>query len=324
VLETAKDHDIKDIVFAGDLFHDREKIDILTYHRTYEILKQHVSEDRRLHLLLGNHDIWYLKKCDVSSVVPLREMPGLNVISTPSTVDIAGQPISFLPYTHDPIQDLKLIKNDHSFKVLFGHLAIDGAVLNSSGTQAEVSLEHDGDMIKVDKSIFKGWDQVFLGHYHVPQKLSNKVEYIGSPLQLDFSDAFQEKHIIIFDLKTKEKQYIVNDFSPKHLVIPQKDVEKHNLQNNFVKIIVEDISASDIVDMRTELLKEHTFGSLEIKPVLQKNDKNLVLDAKAILLAEDKMLETYLNEIEKEDGLNGLDKEKLLEIGKSICAGRDK
>ena len=49
------------------------------------------------------------------------------------------------------------------------------------------------------------------------------VEYIGSPLQLSFGEAFQEKHLIIFDQDKKECEYILNDFSPKHLIIKSED-----------------------------------------------------------------------------------------------------
>ena len=48
------------------------------------------------------------------------------------------------------------------------------------GPRAEVSVEHDGDMKVVDANIFEAWNEVFLGHYHAQQRLSDNVEYIGS------------------------------------------------------------------------------------------------------------------------------------------------
>lgn len=317
IFSLAKEKNIKNVVFAGDLFHDRQRIDVLTYCKTFEIFQKY--KGLNIYLLLGNHDLWYFQKWDISSVTPLSAIDGVRVIDKPCTLKIDDHEISFLPYTHNPIEDLEKIKNNSKYKILFGHVAIDGAVWNvMHGTQAEVSVEHDGDMHKITSDIFSEWDQVFLGHYHAAQKLTPKVEYIGSPLQLSFGEAFQHKHVIIFNLETKEKQYVRNTFSPQHFIIPEKDVSKYDLNKNFIQILVEDISNSSIIDLRTNILSENTVGSLEIKPVLKKNEENVVLDAKAILHHESEMVEKYVEELEKANGLEDLNKDKLLEIGKGI------
>jgi DNA repair exonuclease SbcCD nuclease subunit len=170
-------------------------------------------------------------------------------------------------------------------------------------------------MVKVGAEVFDGWDHVFLGHYHGEQKLEYNVEYIGSPLQLSFGEAFQHKHVLIFDLDTCEKEYVRNEFSPKHFIIPQKDIAKYDLENNFVRIMVEDIGQADLIDLRTELLSNNKLGSLEFKPVEKKVDETIVEDAKAILLKENEMLEKYVATQE----LGEMEKEKLLEIGRAIC-----
>ena len=59
VFQTAKDNNIRDIVFVGDLFQDRQKIDVTTYHLTFDIFEKYLKGDLRVWLLLGNHDLWY-------------------------------------------------------------------------------------------------------------------------------------------------------------------------------------------------------------------------------------------------------------------------
>src|SRR5581483_11695101 len=95
------------------------------------------------------------------------------------------------------------------------------------------------------------------------QKLSPEVEYIGSPLELTFGEAHQQKHIIVYDLATGDREYIVNDFSPKHLIIPEEDADKYDLQNNFVRLTVADKSESRICEMKEEL-KQRMPGSVEV------------------------------------------------------------
>lgn len=323
VFKTATSQKVQCILFCGDLFHDRQKIDVLTYQRTFEIFEKYLGDNPpfAVYLLLGNHDLWHFTKWDVSSVNPLRTIPGVKIVDQPCTLDVNGFSVSFLPYTHDPISDIAKISNKSKFKILCGHIAVDGAFLNNVH-QAEVTVEHDGEMTKCGVQMFDGWDQVFLGHYHAAQELREGVEYVGSPLQLSFGEAFQEKHVIIYDFNTHEKKYIQNDFSPKHLIIPEKDLKKYNLEGNFVRLEVDDLSVSNLIETRNELINEKKPATLEItQNIKKKNEKDIVEDAKAILLQEDEMIEEFVKSMEKAGNLAGLDVDKLLKIGKKICKG---
>jgi len=195
-----------------------------------------------------------------------------------------------------------------------GHISLDGAILHGD-QQSDVVIEHDGDMVRISPSLFDCYKHTFLGHYHAEQKVNDKVEYIGSPLELSFGEAFQEKHIIIFDGKTGKKQYIQNNFSPKHLIISIQDKDKYNLEGNFVQIRVDNMSATDLITMKKELLEQNHPSSLQIKQNRVKVDEHLVRDAKAILYKGDLMMEKYVDEV----GCKDLDREKLLRIVKEIC-----
>jgi DNA repair exonuclease SbcCD nuclease subunit len=321
VFQTAKDRGIKNILFCGDLFHDRQRIDVLTYQRTFEIFRKFVGVDKdspKIYLLLGNHDLWHYEQWDVSSVYPLEAIAGVEVINKPCTVRIAGHDVSFLPYTHNPSEDLAKIKNTSKTKILLGHIAIDGALLNvMHGTEAEVEVENDGDMTKVTADIFKGWDQVFLGHYHAEQKLGLNAEYVGSPLQLSFGEAFQHKHIIVFDPDTLEKEYIRNKFSPQHFIIPEDDIGKYKLDKNFIRVVVKDITSSNIVEMRNDIMSKHDVGSFEVKLAKRKVEDDLLMldDAKSIMNQGDD-LKVFVEATEKQKGLGELEKDELLRIGK--------
>jgi len=326
VFETAKERNIDDIVFCGDLFHERQHIDVLTYQKTFNIVEKY-SDSFNLYLLLGNHDLWHFERWDVSSVNPFRSMKNVVVIDQPTSLDVNIQgkacKFGFLPYTHNPIKDLKNIEwTDGEYpKLLFGHVAIDGAMWNVKyKVTAEVNIEHDGDMIAVGPEIFDDWEQVFLGHYHAEQVLGDNgnIEYVGSPLELSFGEAFQDKHIIEYDLDTLEKVYIKNEFSPKHLILSEDDIDKYELEGNFIRLEVNDLASADVIEMRNELTENLKVGSLTIKQVQKSKEEEieLITEAKSILYQEDEMLEKYVNEVEIDEKL---EKDKLLEVGKAIC-----
>lgn len=316
VFDTAEERNISHILFGGDFFHDRQKIDVYTYQRSFEVLSNRLNTNKfKLYLLLGNHDLWYNDKTSVTSVTPLSALAGVTIISTPERLEINGSTWDFIPFTHNPIETLnELKKKPGNPQYALGHISLDGAILHGS-QYSDVAIEHDGDMITVGTSIFDHYNHVFLGHYHAEQRVNDTVEYIGSPLQLSFGEAFQTKHLIAFDGKTGKRTYIENNFSPKHLVIRADETEKYDLKNNFVQIKVDDISATDLVSMKKEILESANLGSLEIKQSRKRLDQHVIQDAKAILYKGDEMLGKYLDEV----GLNNLDREKLLTIGKKIC-----
>ena len=141
------------------------------------------------------------------------------------------------------------------------------------------------------------------------------IEYIGSPLQLSFGEAFQDKHIIAFDCDDAKIKYITNNFSPKHLVLRADEIDKYDLSKNFVRVIVESLSGADLIDMRKEISKDKDLGSLEIRQQKRSIEKQLIDDAKSILFKEEEMIDQYVDLV----GTNGLDREKLVKIGKLIC-----
>lgn len=316
VFQVARENNIKDIVFGGDLFQDREKIDIITYHLVFDVFLKN-SQEFNVWLLLGNHDLWYYERWDITSVRAFSAIPNVKVIDKVCTLEIAGHDIDFLPFTHNPIKYIKQLektaKKRKGLKVLVGHLSLDGAFTNTKyKTYSDVIVEHDGEMVKVDASAFKAWDKVWLGHYHGPQEQGN-VEYIGSPLQLSFGEVDQEKHIVIYDMDSGIREYINNEFSPKHLILSENELDKHDLEKNFVRVFVEDSGKSDLIDLRKDIEKSKPT-TLELMPVQKDESEHFISDAKSILCKEDEMLKKYIEQVAP-----NLDSDKLLKIGEMIC-----
>lgn len=330
VFKTAQSKSIDLIIFCGDLFHDRAKIDILTYQRVFETFQKYLSDTTgpEVYLLLGNHDLFYFESKEVSSVYPLSSLKKINIISKPSVVNIREYNVGFMPYTHDPISDLKLVpiremkKGKNKYNVLFGHLAVHGALFNLVyGTKADVQIEGDAGMTVVTPDIFDSFDRVFLGHYHAAQELTSKVEYVGSPLQLSFGEMEQKKHIVIYDFESDTKEYIENTFSHKHLRFNSikeaaKAAEKGGLKGEFVEIFDENTNSSDALELKQTLI-ENKVGTFSIRqlPKSKVNEAIDVQNAKSILSSTDQMLTNYIGSIKDLK----LDKNVLLTIGKKIC-----
>ena len=318
VFQTAKKRGVEEILFAGDLLHDRTKIDVLTYMRVYEVLRKNCTGKIKLYLLLGNHDLWFNDCTSVSGVIPFQALPGVTVIGDVSRRTVGGVKWDFIPFTHDPLSALDTLREfDEPAKYCLGHLSIDGAKLNSAGTISDVVIEHDGEMVPVEAKLFDRYEYTYLGHYHATQILNGKVEYIGSPLQLSFGEAHQDKHIILLDCETGEKEYILNDFSPRHYYLRADQLDKYDLKGAFVTLICDDTSAVAVGKPRRELLSTKGAATVNVRQMKKKAEEeetHVIQDALAILQAEDKMLERYVDEA----GTDGLGKDRLLDFGKRI------
>lgn len=311
VFETARRRNISDILFGGDLLHDRYKIDVYSYQALYHTLRNNLK-GVNLWLLLGNHDLWYNQDTSVSSVTPFASLPGVRVVDQPSRHTIGGHVWDFIPFTHDPLESLKSLGPGGEY--CLAHVAIDGALLHGT-TQSDVVVEHDGDMVRVGADIFSGYRGVFLGHYHAAQKLSDAVEYVGSPLELSFGEAGQAKHLIALDQPSGGKTYIENDFSPKHFILRQEELAARDLRGHFVQLVVDDISAADLIQTRRDVAENSGAATLEVRRRVRPAEDQPVRDAKAILFQEGELLVRYVDEV----GTDGLDREELLRVGREIC-----
>lgn len=316
VCKTAIERKINSVIFLGDLFQNRQKIQVLAYKKTYDIIKKY-SDYLNLYLLIGNHDMWYDDKWSVSSVAPFDSIKGVNVIDKPSCYVIEELKIDFLPFTKNPIKIIqKMLARPNHGRILCGHVALDGAKWNKYMT-AEVSVEHEGDMIKVDSNIFKGYEYVFLGHYHMSQQIGD-VEYIGSPLQLNFGEAHEDKHIIELDTETLEKKYIKNGFSPKHYIVKEDELKNIDLNNSFVRIDVNDLSSiSNAVELKNEILNEQKALSVEFCQSKKKeNGLKEEIDTTKDIFSNNQVeiLEKYTDSTD----YGSLERDTLIDIGKQL------
>ena len=318
----AAEYDCEYIFFLGDLFHERAKIDVMNYLRTFEVFMKHMIHDacdRQMYLLVGNHDMYHKERWDINSVKPLSAIPGVHIIQVPLTIRVGGRDIDWLPHTENPIKELEKLKKESgkAGDLLLAHLAVHGAVTNTFyGIHSDVIMEYDNDMIIMDASMFDDWPMTMLGHYHGSQKLNDKVEYVGSPLQLSFGEAFQQKHVIILDLETMEKNYVVNDFSPKHLIVTPQDIEAqaYELGGNFVRVAVNDLGKKELIDLQRKISDEGKPLSVDLK----RDDRNKIEDNTVV-----EGMRHVLNNIKdqlsvwmKEKGVpEGMDADHLLDIG---------
>jgi len=308
---------IKYVIFAGDLFHDRNKINIYAYDSTYSILSKY-AKDVKSYFILGNHDMYYRTSRQISSVKPFSEI--VEVVSEPKKISIEGRTFDLLPYTENPVKEI----NDNFSKksdILVGHLALQGAVLNAlRGTRYESdSLEER--ITETPLECLSGYQRAFLGHFHARQKINATVEYLGSPLQLSFGEAMCEKGFTILNLKTLETEFVENNFTPKYFILPaDADFSQYDLKGSYVRLVSSGISEMSVVDVKNEMNAKYDLRNIEI---INENDTKSNLQVSESF-KDDFSTSIYSQIASYVDSLEDvtLEKEMLAEIGMRIVQHR--
>jgi DNA repair exonuclease SbcCD nuclease subunit len=314
VNETAIERGCHYVFFCGDLFQDRQRIQVYTYQKVFEVFQKY-ADKVCWKLLLGNHDLWFAEKWDISSVFPLNAIKNVHVVSKPCSMVFDGVHFDWLPFVKNPVKAINEFfpEQKREGRVLLAHIAVDGAKQGNFCHTSDVSVEFEGDMVKVAPEAFAGWQHVFMGHYHLAQFLDERMQYVGSPYQINFSEANHTPHLVILDTEYMTIEYIENTFSPRHLIVKEEDLEDTDMVNNFVQV-VGDLTKFDAFEVQRNLAEEKV-RSLEFRAARLKDTVAQADDIREKFnLAEGRTLERYIDAV----GTNGLERDLLIQAALEV------
>ena len=271
---TAVEHDISEVVFLGDFFHNRQLINTFAYHQAYKIILKHYEHGIFTHFLIGNHDMYLRTSWAVNSIEPMAAKLGAAIVS-PQSLEIGGTQFDCMPYLEHTAKGVNhFFPKKKRAKILLGHIAISGAVLNTMHNIKSDLIVEEEDATQFDKiqevqsDTFKGYDLVLLGHYHAHQKVGDNIWYVGSPLQLHWGEALDEKYVCILDTDTFELEWVKNFESPQHMPIPfesVKELDKYQIQGNYIRLLVDStMGTTEMIDLKRVIASRYNPRSLDV------------------------------------------------------------
>ena len=228
---------IKHCIHLGDLMDRRKYV-------SYRILKDfrerfiqpflHLEID--LHILVGNHDIYFRNTNDVNS---LQELLGANyknihIYPEAQEIDFGGFPILMMPWINPQNEIYSFgMMDETKADTMVSHLEVVGFEMHG-GHFSESGF---------DKSQFKKFDTIFSGHYHKKSD-DGQIYYLGTPYQMTWSDYNCPKGFHIFDTETRELTRIVNPqkiFEKIYYDDTQENYDTHDVnqyRNKYIKLVV--------------------------------------------------------------------------------------
>ena len=252
-------YSIDTVIALGDTFDKRRSINFMSLDAAKEMWFNPLEKRGvRMHMLVGNHDIYYKNTLRVNAPGELLGQYGnISVYDRPTTIDIDGLSILLLPWICDENYERTLgVITESNATVCMGHLELNGFEA------------HPGHVMEngMEKSIFSKFKRVFSGHYHMKSKKDN-VTYLGNPYQLYWNDYGCKRGFHVFDTDTLRTTFYRNPFDTFHKLYYNGGVtlpDANELQGAFVKLIVEDKSDYAKFDHAVKELQDMSLGDLKI------------------------------------------------------------
>jgi DNA repair exonuclease SbcCD nuclease subunit len=276
IANAAKDHVL---IIAGDLFHTREEISVQVLFRAGEAIRRASAICKEVIILVGNHD-QHLKDGRVHSLGTFQS-ENVRVVDKPEISEVNGfGNVLFMPYMND-YEEFRIVYKDlvseQTSRISILHADITGFEMNSGfvstkGITPEFTLSVDGCSNKIDLSIS--------GHYHKPQKFGDlNVYYVGSPYQMDRSEAGHEKRYLVVsrDLSVESVPFVGLPIFRKVTLKEAKEIKK---TNDFVDVACdeedvrkgwsENLPANFNVVLKRDAKNESDFTSVELGSACQR------------------------------------------------------
>ena len=303
----AKAYSIELIIFVGDVFQSRGLVSVSVFNQTFEAFER-LSKVAELLMVVGNHDLASMFG-NVHSIKTFSRFA--EVIDEPRAVKKLGIDFCGIPFSNraeDVREIIKQMAERPNPKVLLLHQGIDGAFALGDITLYE--------SLKKDDLMWRNFEYVFSGHYHMRQWLGFNSMYIGCTYPLTFADVGNKKGFLDVNFRNKTVKFVeVN--APKFVHVEWKDFKegKSNvwdaIEGNIVKVFVRD--GTNIEEVK------QTFAAVKPRSIVVEVEKPISFQKRtelSISMGTDELIEKYV----RSDVVNveGFDVEELIKVGREI------
>lgn len=303
----SRSEDCETCIFMGDWHHQRNAINTLTLHHSYQGFKKLSENFEFVYIIVGNHDMPYRERRDMHSLEIAKSFENIVVIE--DIIEVEG--VALIPYlVNDEWKQIQKLKA----RYLFGHLEVPGFIM--SGT---MEMRDKG---KLNREQLQGFEYVFSGHFHKRQRLGNVI-YIGNCFPHNYGDSFEEKKRGFMHLKWGGKpEFFTWNESPKYRFAQIEellhDADEMLDSKSYVKALVDiNQTAEDFLFIRNTLMHSYNLREISILPMRSpqniEDDDDIEIEAKNVN-------EIITEELENVDS-NVLEPTLLIDIYNSLSDG---
>ena len=299
------EHGIQHIVHLGDYYDNRKFINFRALNRN----RQHFLKPLRDHgitmdIICGNHDTFYKNTNELNSLKELlgHYMNEVNIISKPKVMEYGSLKMGLVPWicAENEKQSLDFLANCKA-DFIGGHFDIIGYEMMKG-----IKCDHG-----LDRNLFSRFEMVMSGHFHTKSNQDN-IHYLGSQIEMNWSDAHDPKYFHILDTETRKVEPIRNPHGLYHKIVyddskrDYMDYDLTQVENKFVKIVV--INKEDLFtfDRFVDRIQNRPIHELKIAENFNEFLGDAVDDEAISVEDTTQLLDSYVDGVDTE-----LDKDRL-------------
>lgn len=322
VSKYAVSHNIEYIVVLGDLNHDRKHLPVDVACATHAFFQDKRATGQEWVLFPGNHDMHLKHSWNINSLEPFEEVA--TVIDDVKIIMFDNRRFWVLPFVYSEsayMAILKRIERQYQHQdVLLTHIGVKSATLNRCFMLQSWSV--------VDFTDSK-FDQVYTGHFHVPQQVGDNVYYPGSLLPFKLDEGDVAHGFMVYDLESRTHEFVdiwdagreykpLDNYPPQFLTIADTDLNdksEKEIKDNIIRVaLTSEASQSVRESMRSRLIE---MGARKISFLdLKSTESSEPQEYTGNVIPVDQL---FLKWVEQdEEGSSKLDKKLLLRIDSAV------
>jgi len=202
MIKEAHDRGVKTCIFGGDWHHSRSTINVSTLNYSTNLFRQLDDAFDDVYFIVGNHDLFYKEKREISSIDFGKDHPNFHLINEPTVIGNVG----LIPWVvGEEWNDITKMQ----VKYMFGHFEFPRFLVNANYEMPDHGKYVQGDLSHVDL--------VFSGHFHKRQRRGN-IQYVGNCFPHSFSDVDEEQDrgIMFLEWGAKKPEFKMWPGTPRY------------------------------------------------------------------------------------------------------------
>ena len=303
-----EEHNIKKILHLGDYYDHRRFVNFKALERNRHMFLDVLREKKlTMDIIPGNHDVYYK---NTNGLCSLKELLGHYT----DCVNIHMDPTEWFPAMYKEDSTLKVglvpwICDENEKECMEFIQNTDAPILFGQFELAVFKFMYNANIKShgMGTEIFNRFDSVYSGHYHTKSSDGN-VTYLGTQVELTWSDAHDPKYFHVFDTETREMEPIRNPYVlfKKLYYSDDEQSDISDVSGKYVKIIVSEKNDHYAFDKYID--KVQALNPLDLKIVENFGDLSAenIEDEEINLEDTQTLLNTYVDALESH-----LDKTKL-------------
>lgn len=242
IFELADEHNAH-IVFAGDYYHARKRVESLVFNMGFNAIKENMDKrpDIELFMIVGNHDQQDSSRLPEHSLEQFKAIKNVFVLDDfeiYQTDNVTIYPVSYsddVDFVKDQIDRFaQHAAQSDNLTMLVAHLGVDGSETGRHSHRL-------GGAFSIADLHPDTFTYIILGHYHKRQYIGNwdNALYCGNTLQESFSDEGQVKGVFLVNGEYYEKPAFIEIPNKQFVTITEIDENtEQTVKDHYVRFVI--------------------------------------------------------------------------------------